>query len=189
MDWNERYAQDDTPWVKQAPHPAFVSYFAGKSDLGTVLVPGCGFGHDAGFLAETYAFSTVAATDISPLALQQAKETFPAVHFFLSDFLHEGMPTAYDWVCEHTLFCAIDPALREKYVAAVAQAVKRGGYFFAIFYLETGNPKGEGPPFRSEPEELDCWFAGEFSLEASWVPEKTFPGREGNEQVRLYRRA
>lgn len=188
MDWNARYLAHDTPWDKQAAHPEWIDFFSDKKDLGTVLLPGCGFGHDAGFLAQTGAFSQVNATDISPIAIKQAKETYPSVDFFLSDFLHDSSRNSYDWICEHTLFCAIDLEARPSYVQAIAKSLRNGGSFIGIFYLETGNPDGVGPPFRSSEKELDDHFANDFILQKSWVPQNTFAGREQKEQVRLYQK-
>jgi len=42
-----------------------------------------------------------------------------SVEFVLGDFLADAVPGPYDWIFEHTLFCAIDPARRDDYVNAV----------------------------------------------------------------------
>ena len=56
-----------------------------------------------------------------------------------------GFHGAFDWIIEHTCFCAIDPAMRPRYVQAAAALLKPGGRLFAIFYLDPA--AGRQPPF------------------------------------------
>ena len=98
----------------------------------------------------------------------------------------------FDWVVEHTCFCAIDPARRADYVRAVAGALRPGGHLLAIFYLNPWNagepaPSGGGPPFPTSAEELDRLFVGSFDLLEEWVPTHAYRGREGRELLRLLR--
>ena len=41
-EWEIRYQSGDTPWNKNAPHPALLRWLAHHSLPGRVLVPGCG---------------------------------------------------------------------------------------------------------------------------------------------------
>ena len=100
---------------------------------------------------------------------------------------------AFDWVCEHTCFCAIDPARRADYVAAVARALRPGGRLLAIFYLDPWNageplPPGGGPPFGTTVAELDGLFGPTFALLEEHRPTRAYPGREERELLRVYRR-
>jgi 2-polyprenyl-3-methyl-5-hydroxy-6-metoxy-1,4-benzoquinol methylase len=90
MDWNARYEANDTPWDKGSPTPVLEEIyqrhpdiFAGKS----ILVPGCGTGHDACWLAATGAHTT--GVDISPLAITKARELDQdeKANYELADFL------------------------------------------------------------------------------------------------------
>ena len=176
------------PWEKGTPHPALVDFLKRTPVHGRVLVPGCGTGHDVRALAATA--DEVAGLDIAPSAIANAKAQ-PAVggeQYVLGDLfaLPGKFLASFDAVFEHTCFCAIDPSLREKYVAAVAGALKPGGHLLAIFYLDPGLDPGEsGPPFGVTREELDSFFSPRFTLLHEWKPAATFPGREGREMCRL----
>ena len=97
---------------------------------------------------------------------------------------------AFDWVWEHTCFCAIDPSMRAAYVEAVAGALKPGGKLLAIFYLDPGNDHpDEGPPFEVSVAELDALFLPRFELKREWLPAGAYPGREGREWMRILRKS
>jgi SAM-dependent methyltransferase len=190
-DWEEHYQSGDTPWEKGGPSPGLVDYLAVHPPLGgRVLVPGCGLGHDVRALAPRAA--EIVGIDIAPSAIARAAE-FPAkgrVRFELADLfnLPEEMRGAFDWVWEHTCFCAIDPSQRPAYVEAVASALKPGGHFLAVFYLDPGNESpDEGPPFEVCVAELNRLFDPRFLLIDEWLPQRTYPGREGREWMRLMR--
>ena len=190
MNWETRYQTGDMPWEKGAPSPGLVEYLQTHPPLaGKILVPGCGWGHDVRALSR--ADNEVIGFDIAPSARQGA-ESFPAVgneHYQTGD-LFELPPEfhgVFDWVWEHTCFCAIDPSMRERYVKSVAAALKPGGHFLGVFYLNPDHGEG-GPPFGVEPGELDALFGTEFELVQEWNPGAAYAGREGRERMRLMRR-
>ena len=119
-DWEARYQSHDMPWEKGEASPGLVDFLAGHPRLprGTVLVPGCGTGHDA--RAWAAAGFAVTGCDIAPSAIRLAREKTAAAglsaEFILGDFLADAALGPYDWIFEHTLFCAIDPARRDDYV-------------------------------------------------------------------------
>jgi len=189
MDWQAHYEAGDIPWDEGAPHPALLDYIAAAGPFeGRVLVPGCGRGHD------TRALSTIAnevvGMDIAPDAIEKAR-AFPNAgreEYIVADLFDLGqeLHASFDWVVEHTCFCAIDPAMRSAYVEAVAGALKPGGHLFAIFYL---NPAVDRqPPYGVTVPELDRLFRPAFALIQEWVPARTFAGRESRELIRVFRR-
>src|SRR5512143_3634068 len=121
--WEERYRTGDMPWEKGAPSPGLVDFLAAHPDLprGSVIVPGCGTGHDVCALAR--AGFTATGCDIAPTAIRLANEQSAAVGvaatFHQCDFLRDPPPERFDWIFEHTLFCAIQPDERDSCVAAV----------------------------------------------------------------------
>ncbi|MEO6740117.1 MAG: methyltransferase domain-containing protein [Chthoniobacteraceae bacterium] len=187
-DWEDNYRRNDTPWDKGAPHPALVEFLKRSPVHGLVMVPGCGAGHDVRALAATA--DEVVGLDIAPSAISRAKAQ-PAIggeRYQLGDFfaLPPSLRGKFDVVFEHTCFCAIDPSMREKYVAAVAGALQPEGHLLAIFYLDPGHGPGEsGPPFEVTLAELDALFSPRFTLIHEWKPSATHPGREGREICRL----
>lgn len=190
-DWEANYQRNETPWDKGAPSPGLVDFLRNEPVRGRVLVPGCGLGHDVRALAATA--DEVVGLDIAPSAVKGAR-TFPAVggeSYELADLfaLPPRLLGCFDWVWEHTCFCAIDPAMREAYVAAVAEALRPGGHLLAIFYLDPGHDHpGEGPPFGVSKAELDALFAPRFTLVREWLPENAYAGREAREWMRVLRR-
>jgi methyl halide transferase len=190
VDWQLRYEANDTPWDHGEPTPALVQFLYQEQVSGRVLVPGCGRGHDARALGAQPNVSVV-GLDLSPMAVAQAKELSAAnqpdssVSFITEDFLNlpANLRRSFDWLVEHTCFCAIDPSLREQYVSSASSALRTGGKIFGIFYL---NPDVEsGPPFAVTKEELSSHFDPHFTLLEEWVPKESFPGREGRELVRV----
>lgn len=186
--WDEQYEKRETPWEKGAPSPGLVDFLGTDPVRGRVLVPGCGFGHDVRALAATA--DEVVGLDIAALAVESA-DRFPKVgheryvHGNLFDLPAE-MRGAFDGVFEHTCFCAINPTLRPTYVESVATALKPGGQYLAVFYLDPGNDSPEeGPPFEVSLAELDRLFLPRFTLVREWLPQRAYPGREGREWMRL----
>ena len=169
------------PWEKGEPSPGLVDFLASHPELprGTVCVPGCGTGHDvrtwaaAGF--EAYGF------DLAPSAIRlchsKTGDAKLPVKYAEANFLEDDPPQLFDWVFEHTLFCAIDPARRDDYVRAVLRWLKPNGQFLAVHYLI---PDKDGPPFGTSREELKERFAPHFSLLGEWVP-RSYPNRTGLE--------
>ena len=190
LEWQRRYEQNDTPWDKGAPAPALVEFLRGRALAGRIVVPGCGRGHEARALAKPPAVS-VMGIDLSDTAIAQAKQltsqTPPDVDlaFIVGDFfnLPANLAHTFDWLVEHTCFCAIEPRLRQDYVRAAVSALRRDGRIFGIFYL---NPDTEsGPPFAVAREELSELFDPYFNLLEEWIPQASFPGRENRELVRI----
>jgi SAM-dependent methyltransferase len=186
--WESHYISGEIPWEKGGAHPGLVAFLKATPVHGRVLVPGCGTGHDVRALAATA--DEVVGLDIAPsaVALAKSEPTVGGERYMSGDLfaLPAKMRAAFDVVFEHTCFCAIDPALRADYVAAVAGALKPAGRLLAIFYLDPGlDPGTSGPPFGVTREELDAFFSPRFTLLGEWPPAATYPGREGRELCRL----
>ena len=186
--WEDRYQTGDMPWEKGEPSPGLVDFLAAHPELlkGTVCVPGCGTGHDvrgwakAGFQAFGF--------DLAPSAIRLGHEKTAAAglraEFRLADFLTDQPPRQFDWIFEHTLYCAIDPTLREEYAQAVLRWLKPDGQFLAVHYLI---PDQDGPPFGTTREEVVKRFSPQFDLLQEWVP-RSYPNRTGLELMLWWRR-
>ncbi|RYD71321.1 MAG: methyltransferase domain-containing protein [Verrucomicrobiaceae bacterium] len=190
-DWEAQYQVGDTPWDKGEPSPGLVDFLAENPVHGRVLVPGCGFGHDVRALAGTA--DEVVGIDIAPSAVEGARKLPKAGNerYEVADLfnLPGEMRGVFDYVWEHTCFCAIQPSLRPDYVEAVAGALKPEGLLLAVFYLDPGNSSPEeGPPFEVSVAELNRLFSLHFDLVREWLPARAYPGREGREWMRLCRK-
>ncbi len=186
MDWDARYRSNDTPWDKGCPHPEIPEILKKISGTKHFLVPGCGCGHDAALIASFG--HRVTGMDLSTRAIELASARHPAratLSWLEGDFLepdHRAI-APIDAIFEHTLFCAIEPVERDLYLSTLEQLLPVGGLYVAIFYK---NPESdEGPPFPVEDRDLKKLFR-HWKLINSWIPGKTFPGREGREEIRIY---
>ncbi len=182
-DWELRYQTKDMPWEKGEPSPGLVDFFNLHAEIkrGNVLVPGCGTGHDARAWAK--AGFNVTGYDIAPSAIALAHEKTHAAGldaaFVVGNFLQDQPPQLFDWIFEHTLFCAIAPALRDDYVRAVFRWLKPGGHYLAVNYLI---PDTEGPPFGTTRDEQLERFSPHFELIKEWVP-RSYENRTGQERM------
>lgn len=186
--WEERYQTGDMPWEKGEASPGLVDFLAEHPELprGTVCVPGCGTGHDARVWVR--AGFDVTGLDIAPSAIRLSRERTSAAglkaKFELGDFLKEKPSRPFDWVFEHTLFCAIDPGERDEYGRALLRWLKPGGDYLAINYII---PDRDGPPFGTTREELWRRFSPAFDLIEEVVP-RSYPNRTGLELRLWWRR-
>ena len=149
---------------------------------GSVCVPGCGTGHDVRAFAK--AGFDVRGFDLAPSAIRLAEEKTKAAglkaKFALADFLRDEPPQKFDWLFEHTLFCAIKPEERDDYVRAVLRWLKPGGFYLAVnYFIIEGD---DGPPWRTSREEQLERFLPQFELLADWLP-RSYPNREGRERM------
>jgi ubiquinone/menaquinone biosynthesis C-methylase UbiE len=186
--WECRYQTKDMPWEKGEPSPGLVDFLAQHPELprGTVCVPGCGTGHDvrawakAGFTAYGYDIASSAIR----LGIERTDAAGLKAIFTQADFLRDPPPFKFDWVFEHTLFCAIPVAEREAYTAAVSRWLKPGGQYLAVNYLI---PDEDGPPFGTTRKEVVNRFSPSFDLLNEWVP-RSYPNRTNLELMLWWRR-
>jgi len=181
--WENLYQAGDMRWEKGAPSPGLVDFLTAHRELSgeTVCVPGGGTGHDAGEWAK--AGFRVYGYDIAPSAIQLSQERGRNngwhAEFRLADFLRDEPPFQFDWLFEHTLFCAIQPAERKLYVQAASRWLKPGGNYLTVNYLI---PDTDGPPFGTTRDELIERFSPHFELQSDWVP-RSYPNRTGLERM------
>jgi len=192
LNWEARYQAGDTPWDQGRAAPAVGDFLLRHRISGKVLVPGSGLGHEVRVLAGQPGMpAQVTGLDISATAITQARAISPAG----SESHEQGdlfdLPGSwhgrFDWIVEHTCFCAIPPARRRDYIRAITQLLKPGGHYFAIFFMTPD--VSQGPPFATTNEEISQLFDPHFDLLEEWVPKSTFAGREGRELCQLRRRS
>jgi len=185
--WENRYQTGDMRWEKGAPAPGLVDFLAAHPELkhGTVCVPCCGTGHDVRAFAA--AGFDACGFDVAPSAIRLAEEKTKVsglkADFALVDFLHDEPPPQFDWLFEHTLFCAIQPEQRDDYVSAVRRWLKPGGNYLAVNYFLC---EPDGPPWPTTRAELLERFSPHFELLADWLP-RSYPNREGKEWMFWWR--
>jgi SAM-dependent methyltransferase len=186
--WENRYQTGDTRWDKGAPSPGLVDFLASHPNLtkGSVCVPGCGSGHDvrafaaAGFEAWGLDFAPSAVR----WSIESTRKSGLTATFRQMDFLRDAPPKQFDWLFEHTLFCAIQPGERSEYLDALLRWLKPGGYYLSVFYFI---PDEDGPPFGVARPEILERFGPHLEILEEWVP-RSYENRTGLERMFWWQR-
>lgn len=186
--WDDRYSKQDTLWDLGEPHPAFVSTLPQlKLMRSRVLIVGCGAGHDAAFFARQG--HIVTAIDFSQEAITKAKETYgqsTELKFECVDFFTyaENHAQQFDVVIEHTLFPAIPPQMRSKYISSVKKVLSEGGTLLGVFFVTSSR---SGPPFGSSEWEIQKQFSKGFQM-LYWQRIKNSPESRHGKELLVYMR-
>jgi SAM-dependent methyltransferase len=166
-DWQKHYDENDLAWDLGEVANPFVRLWEDKVlTPGSLIVPGCGQGHEVIYFAER-GFQ-VTGVDFSSGAVELLSESLSrknlnakVLHrnFFELD---ETYSKAYDALLEQTFYCAIHKDQRSAYVETVSRILKPGGLLFGLFY-ETGEEGG--PPFNTTEADIQNHFAAAFDIE------------------------
>mgnify|MGYP001097154556 CR=1 FL=1 len=192
--WEQRYRQGQTGWDLGGPTPA-LTWLVEKglfpvSSPASVLVPGCGYGHDALYLASRG--YEVTAIDWAPEALSPLQTHAPPhLRTICADFFAyaENTSDRYDAIWEYTFYCAIDPTLRPAYFAAIGTLLKAGGYWIALIFPLESQPYDMGPPFAIEGDEVQSLSKSHGLRYLGVFPDApSHPARQGRERLALFRK-
>lgn len=159
--WDERYRSREMAWDMGQAAPPLVRISKHLNILGkSVLVPGCGRGFEAQLFARRDA--DVTAVDFSQLALTEASKLAGArlgfearrIEWVPSDVrrLPVSWTQRFDFVVEHTCFCALAPKDRETYLLEIHRVLKPSGRLVGLFFVDFNEP--DGPPFGISQHEL-----------------------------------
>ena len=151
------------PWSRRDPH-LLLTEWAQRQNLAGVgkraIVPGCGLGADAEYLARL-GFATT-AFDISATAVRLARERHPvpSVEYLTGDLLHrpERWLRAFDLVAEIITVQALPRTVRRQATTNVASMTAPGGTLLVIAAVcdVTGGPQ-PGPPWPLTRAEIDAF--------------------------------
>jgi SAM-dependent methyltransferase len=174
--WKNKYEQKATGWDLGTISPPLKAYFDQlTSKTAAILIPGCGFGHEAIYLSEQ-GFTDITVIDLIPEALEQLKADHPNINAITGDFF--ALQGSYDLIIEQTLFCAIDPTRRQEYTDQVANLLHPGGKYVGVLF----NREFEGgPPFGGNIEEYITYFYTSFSDYSIEMCYNSAPPRAGSE--------
>lgn len=212
MTWEQAWQEERTGWDAGAPAPALLEYleqeaYADKPEPGRdhALVPGCGSGYDVFALAQ-YGYEAT-GIDLAPTAVKRF-ETLreqrglgeARARIALRDFFEfsrdDAHQSAYDLIWDYTFLCAIQPSQRADWAEAMARLVRPGGVLLTLLFpirdFDDPSPTLDtdpGPPFRLHLEHARRILTPDaFSLEGVHTPQASHPGREGMEQLAIWRR-
>ena len=181
--WADKYKENPSPpWNLDEPHPCLSpSMDQLKLNKCRILVPGCGFGHDAALLAQRG--HIVTAIDISDEALRVAKDRYghlKNLNFVKADILALGeeYKNQFDMIFEHTFYCAISPDKRSDLIKLWKHCLAETGHLLGLFFVV---PKRTGPYFGGSEWELREKLKEAFNF-LYWTRVKDSPGwRKGSE--------
>ncbi len=152
--WDERYRSRELAWDMGMATPPIARTAQSLNLLGkSVLVPGCGRGFEVQLLTKLGAnvvgvdFSGLALAEARSLALRALGNKAGGIEWVGADV--RKLPLAwtgrFDWVVEHTCFCAIAPKDRGVYLSEMHRVLKPSGQLLGLFFVDFEDP--DGPPF------------------------------------------
>lgn len=177
--WNNRYHEGEIGWDLGAISPPIHAYVEQLTNTNLrILIPGCGNAWEAEYLYRK-GFKHVHLLDFAQAPLDNFKERnpdFPTSQMHCGDyFAHEG---EYDLIIEQTLYCAIDPILRDDYARKSAELLETDGKLVGVLFNRTFEA---GPPFGGSKEEyLNC-FTPYFKSCSMEICHNSATPRSGNE--------
>jgi methyl halide transferase len=186
--WEERYQTGQDPWNLGFPAPPLVDLLASAAlSPGSVAVLGCGAGSDALLFAEA-GFEVTGfdfATSAIDRAQQNARDRNLPARFLQRDIfaLPAEFPQQFDYVVEHTCFCAIDVTLRADYVRVVKDLLRTQGKLLGLFFT---HDRPGGPPFGVKPQEVLDLFAPHFDILEFRAAENSIERRQGEEHLGIF---
>lgn len=146
--WNQRYMNNAAQWDLGKISPPLKAYFdqLPNKDI-SILIPGAGNSYEAIYLLEQ-GFTNITVIDIALAVIQPLQEKYKnqtAIQFVQTDFFN--WEAQYDLIVEQTFFCALDPDLREKYVAKMATLLAENGKLIGLLFNREFQG---GPPFGGD---------------------------------------
>jgi thiopurine S-methyltransferase len=161
--WNQKYEKGDTGWdagTITKPIKEYIDQVKNK-DL-RILIPGCGYGHEAEYIFNQ-GFKNTYVVDISPLPLENLKlrcPDFPAAQLLNADFFDLNLK--FDLIIEQTFFCALNPSLRPRYAEKMHSLLVKGGKLVGLLFDDKLNT--DHPPFGGTKEEYISYFRPYFEI-------------------------
>jgi SAM-dependent methyltransferase len=183
--WDQLYREGNDGWELGRGAPPLLRWLTQHPPRGKkVLVVGAGRGHEAAFAASLGA--QVTALDFAEAAVTalRALATVEKLEVRQQDLFELKAPE-WDLVVEHTCFCAIEPARRDEYVAAVATALHEGGELVGLFWA---HERPGGPPYATTRAELQQRFGARFDWIFDEVAPDSVAARQGQELLVVLRK-
>ncbi|GLH72721.1 SAM-dependent methyltransferase [Geothrix limicola] len=188
--WNRIYEDEGRPGWDMAGATPLVRELLdlarplGLQAGGDLVVPGCGYGHDAAELAaEGF---RVTGLDFAPLAIQGATERYGAKVAWHQDDWFTTALGPWDAIFDHTCFVAMDPVRRPDYVKACAAHLRPGGLWMAALFHEVKGPAG--PPHAISMPEMRALAEAHFDVLHLAEATASHPRRAGREFLMVARR-
>lgn len=174
--WQDRYSSEQTGWDLGDVSPPIKAYIDQLTDKNlSILVPGCGYGHEVSYLIDQ-GFNNVTALDIVEEPLKILREKHPKLTVLAADLFE--LNTHYDLILEQTIFCAISPVRRNEFIQQMSNLLNPGGKYVGLLF----NREFEGgPPFGGSMLEYATYFNDAFAEYKMELCYNSVPPRQGSE--------
>jgi methyl halide transferase len=159
--WTKCYHDQQTGWDLGTVSPPLKAYIDQLTDRDLrILIPGCGNAHEGAYLWKE-GFKNTHLLDFAEPVLKAFNKNypdFPKEQLHTGDFFkHTG---EYDLILEQTMFCAIDPGLREDYISKIAKLLANGGKYVGVLFDREFEG---GPPFGGNSKDYSLLLDKHFS--------------------------
>jgi methyl halide transferase len=189
--WEQRYQNKDAKWDLGQAAPPFVNLLKGSDAprSGYTAVLGCGSGNDALLFAES-GFKVV-GFDFAPSAIELANSRAASMNvdteFVLANIfeLPAKYLSSFDYVVEHTCFCAIPLEQRQDYIRVVRSLLKPTGELIALFWAHS---RPDGPPFGTNEGEIRTLFSPAFNISSLELVADSIDSRKEEELLGRFSR-
>lgn len=160
--WDMLWQKEKSFWDLGEPHPYLSNVINTSLELSgkkiediEAYVPGCGTGHEAFYMVKKGA--KVRAADYTPKAIEVAKSIYgkhEKLEFFVENALEveESEKEKYDIVVDRAMLCAIELDMRDAYLKASAERLKKGGHFVSVAFNKVHLQ--HGPPHEITEEQI-----------------------------------
>ncbi len=191
--WQERYLHGGRIWGNEpSPTASLAAVLFQRHGVQRVLVPGAGYGRNAGFLART-GFA-VTGVEISPEAIRLAAADHPGVTFVQGSFLDAPLKSgSFDAVYCFNILHLFRQADRERFMQRCRDCLRDGGLVFMAVFSDEEPSYGRGAQleentFESKPgrpvhyftaADLDSHFRGFKIIERGQVEDPEDHGGQG----------
>ena len=164
--WQQRFEAGNVPWDRGQSNPQLGAWLAsGVLHPGqSVIVPGCGSGHEVTALAaagcRVIALDYVAAA--VELTRQRLHDSGQQAEIHRADVLQWKPDAVADAVYEQTCLCALHPDQWTHYAAQLQAWLRPGGVLCALFMQARRDSAGqgiiEGPPYHCDINAMRSLF-------------------------------
>ncbi|KAG5353067.1 hypothetical protein C0989_010690 [Termitomyces sp. Mn162] len=196
--WDNAWLANITPWATDDVQPPLREVVE-SGDInfprqGRALVPGCGMGYDAIYLASVLNLKAL-GMDISETAIGRAQANLASVtipppgevSFEVGDFFKLKPEEKFDVIYDYTFFVAIPPQRRVEWGQQMISLIKSGGYLITLVWpIEP--PSEAGPPFFVRVEHYEEVLGESFEKVVEKVPGTSLPRHVGKERIVVWKR-
>ncbi len=178
--WQEQYETGRHKWNIGYVSTPLKAYFDQLSNKNLrILVPGAGFGWEAGYLYES-GFKSTFALDFSEAAINKLKQNYP--YFAHSNILQEDFfehRGSYNLLVEQTFFSSIPREWRSRYALQASKLLSANGKLVGLLFNHEF--PSEEPPYGGTPEEYQRLFEPYFHFQTFDISYNSIKPRMGRE--------